>query len=506
MSVRSPATSTALTAFGIVPFWAGFAVLLVAAALPVLIVTLPPVFDYPNHLARIYVLIHQPESGVLQRFYEIRWRPLPNLAMDLVVPVLARVMPLAWAGKVFLVASFVLLAGGAALLHRAATGRWSPWPLFAFLFLYSRVFLWGFLNYLFGVGLAYVALAAWIALRGKNPLFRLGLSAVFALALFFAHLMACAVYGVLVAGYELGQIWYERPQRWHAAARRLALAGLPFLPPLAILLLAGELGGAGAVSYGRPVRKLDLLFSVFDNYDRAFDIGCFAILVALAAFAYARRYLVLAPPLRGPLALLTLAYLLAPTQIITASAVDHRLPLAIAVLLAAATTTPSLRPQAARVIVLAGLVLFLARMTVIGATWQHSEAVYGRLAAILRQIPEGARLAVAYPPEAIASEAIPKTHVPTLAIIERDAFVPTLFAYPSQQPVLFRPEYRELAARAPPDTLWQALLAVDGGASTMLASYDDVVVLARRPFTLPPEPFLAPIAVEPDFALYRVVH
>jgi hypothetical protein len=82
------------------------------------------------------------------------WRALPNLAMDLMVPPLTGWLPLAWAGKVFVISTLCLLAGGAAVLHRVLFSSWSARPLLAFLLLYSRTFLWGLLNYLFGVGLS----------------------------------------------------------------------------------------------------------------------------------------------------------------------------------------------------------------------------------------------------------------------------------------------------------------------------------------------------------------
>jgi len=91
-------------------FWSAFAVLFVLAALPVLWVELPPLFDYPNHLARMDLLARLPRSEALQRYYEPHWRVIPNLGMDLVVPTLARFLPLAWAGKAFVLASLALLA------------------------------------------------------------------------------------------------------------------------------------------------------------------------------------------------------------------------------------------------------------------------------------------------------------------------------------------------------------------------------------------------------------
>ena len=488
-------------------FWAAFTALLLVAALPVLWVELPPLFDYPNHLARMDLLVRLDGSHNLQRYYEVRWRAIPNLGMDLAVPALARILPLAWACKAFVLATLVLVAAGSGLVHRAATGRWSLWPLFVFLFLYSRVLLWGFLNYLFGVGLALVAFALWIVLSERNARVRLAVSAVLALALFFAHLMACVVYGVLVVGYEVGVLWRSRPWPWGSAIRRLAIVGVPFLAPLALLLFAGEGAGIGSIHFGRLDRKLDLLFSVFDNYDRVFDIACFVLLVVCAGLAYAKRYLVIVPALRLPIVLLALVYIAAPAQLMTASAVDHRLPMVIAAALAAGTSAPALTGRRVHLAALAGLALFLARMASVWVHWEQADAVYARLLPILDQVPKGGRLAVGYSSEAIGSTAIPTTHLPTLAIVRRDAFVPTLFAFRGQQPVALTPEAERLASLAPPNAVWRALMgegpdriaAVPG-----LREFDAVLLLDRRPFAMKPAPGLVPLAIEPDFALYRI--
>src|SRR5215469_17998757 len=117
-------------------FIALFCTLLVLAAVPLFLSELPPLLDYPNHLARMHLLPSLP-SPVLRTFYRVTWAPLPNLAMDGVVPLLAAFMPLAWAGKVFILLTFLLLAGGTAAIYRALFGMWSLWPCLAFLLLYS---------------------------------------------------------------------------------------------------------------------------------------------------------------------------------------------------------------------------------------------------------------------------------------------------------------------------------------------------------------------------------
>ncbi|HMK67380.1 MAG TPA: hypothetical protein VK433_02435, partial [Stellaceae bacterium] len=259
MPARSASDSAAdPTALSGPRFWAIFALLLAIAALPVFRAELPPLFDYPNHLARIYLLQHLADSAALQRYYELRWAPVPNLAMDAVVPLLARVLPLDWAAKLFVLATFALLAGGAAALHRAATGSWSAWPLAAFLFLFTRSFLWGFLNYLFGLGLALLGSALWLSLARRPLGLRLAVSAGFALATYFCHLMGCAIYGVLILGSELELAWRERAAGSAAALRRIVIAGIPFLPVLALFALAPAAGGE--LHFGRLDRKLDLLF------------------------------------------------------------------------------------------------------------------------------------------------------------------------------------------------------------------------------------------------------
>jgi len=106
---------------------------------PLFSTVLPPLFDYPNHLARLYLLT---EGG--NAFYAVRWAPLPNLAQDLIVPPLAGLMPLELASKLFLVMVFGLITGGAIWLNRVITGAWRFWSLLTFLLLYNRIFLWGF--------------------------------------------------------------------------------------------------------------------------------------------------------------------------------------------------------------------------------------------------------------------------------------------------------------------------------------------------------------------------
>ncbi len=177
-----------------------FAAFTLLISIPIWTHPLPPLSDYVNHLARMHVIATLSKNPQLARFYEIDWQVIPNLTMDLIVPLLARVMNVYLAGQVFIVGMFALIISGVLALNRALVGRWSVFPLFAFPLLYNYVFLVGLMNYIFGIGIALWALAGWVALRERAWPGRFALSAICVLALFFCHLSALGIYGDRRAG------------------------------------------------------------------------------------------------------------------------------------------------------------------------------------------------------------------------------------------------------------------------------------------------------------------
>src|SRR5262249_17472695 len=138
-------------------------VALAAVLLPLFWVSVPPLVDYPNHLARMAILAHVGNPAAWTENYVPDWRLLPNLAMDLIVPPLTGVMTLEAAGKVFVGTTMVMLVAGTVALHGALHRRLAPWPLLSCLFVYNTALAWGFLNFLFGLGAALLSFAAWIA-------------------------------------------------------------------------------------------------------------------------------------------------------------------------------------------------------------------------------------------------------------------------------------------------------------------------------------------------------
>lgn len=485
-------------------FAIGFAILLVLSCVPLLLTALPPLLDYPNHLARMSLLPSLPAGSALQHYLRVRWAPLPNLGMDGVVPFLALVMPLEWAGKLFIALTFALLAGGTAALHRVLFGRWASWTLLAFLLLYTRLLLWGFMGYLFGCGLALAAFAAWIALRERHWAWRVALGCVFALAIYLAHLLAFGLYAVMVAGYELGQVWRLRKPAL-IALRDLAIGGVPFLPALVLMHMNSS---TGRIIYANPLRKLDLLFSVFDDYSRPFDVTCFVIAVLAVGFAFWRRWVRLAPEMALPLLGLVAVYLAMPTQLFTAAGVERRIPMVIFLVLIGGSAWQAGLARRETLFLAGAGVMFAARLAVIAAVWHGAGRLYAQLMPGLDTLPRGGCLAVAFDKDGIAVQKAPLTHFPALAVLRRDDFVTTLFAYPEQQPIALEPAGDRLAGLLTQDGLWFAFVddstRLTPEATAALAECGYVAFAGTKPFALKNTAGLAPQFMTPRLKIYRV--
>lgn len=489
-----------------------FAALLAVVCVPLFLTPLPPLVDYPNHLARMHVLASLNQSQLLRQYYAIAWRPVPDLAMDLLVPPLLGMVSLQTAGKLFLGLCYFLSTSGVAVLHRVVYRRWSAWSLTAFLLIYNRLLLWGMVNFVFGLGLAFWALAGWIAWRERGFALRLAFGLIAALAVYFAHLMAFGIYGAMIVGYEAGRSWRHRAAPG-PAIRGLLVALVPLLPGIVLFAsvfvpLHAAAAFTAGIRFGRPARKLDLLFSVFDLYSRPFDVACFGLAVIATATAYWRGWLRIAPEMVAPLVFLALLYIIMPDTLFGATGADRRMPLAMALLLIGGSAWQVSFAQRGRAFLSAALVLFVIRLAVVAANWQASGRIYTELLAGLDALPSGARVAVAFPAEEVNVETTPLLHFPVLAVARRDAFVSTLFAYPTQQPIAFSGEYAAVAAQLSADALWRFYVANSTPLSPVvaqaLARCRYITFAGRQPFEVRTGTGLIPVFVSPRFQIYRL--
>ena len=204
-----------------------FVMLAAITSIPILLHPWPPLSDYINHLARMHVIATIGKDASLPTYYFIQWQIIPNLMMDIAVPILARATNIYLAGQLFTVASFALIMSGVLVLNRSLFGHWSASSLIALPLLYNNVFLVGVMNYIFGIGLSLWALAVWIWLRERHRLLRLAVSTVFSFALFFCHLFALGLYGLGLLAYETWRLWSEHRHDLRRGLLDFVASGLP---------------------------------------------------------------------------------------------------------------------------------------------------------------------------------------------------------------------------------------------------------------------------------------
>lgn len=438
--------------------------MLVVASIPIWTNPLPPLSDYVNHLARMKVISAIGSDPNLARYYEIDWQVIPNLMMDLVVPVLARVVTIYHAGQIFLVMMFALIVTGTLAFHRALFGRWSVFPLLAFPLLYNHVFLVGLTNFLFGIGIALWAMAAWVYVRERHWLLRLAVSQVFVLLLFFCHLSALGVYGVGLLAFELYRLWQRRAEPWPRRLVDFCATGIPFLPALPLLLHSPTLRLA-AENYWERLGKIDGLIYAIEVYSDICAFALLAIVIAGAVWAARRNLLHLHPLFWVMLTVTGAVYLAMPRVAFETYMADQRLPIAFVFMLIACADL-DLRHRLVRHGFLALLVTtLLVRVIEVDVSWAGLSTSTSEFRASVKRLKPGARVLVAYAKgdggDDVAEYGL--VHAACLAIIERSALVTTVFSVKGKQILHVRPQYRSIVDNedGTPPTTARLLVATD---------------------------------------------
>jgi hypothetical protein len=163
--------------------WLSAALVLISITIfPFFLTEIPPVVDYPNHLARAYLLAFGKADPVLTTVFEPHWDIIPNLAGDLFLLPLLHIMPVYDAGKVLLALSLLLPVIGSWTYSFCLFRRLSLWSLGTVLVAFNFSFLLGLMNFQLGLGMAFLTAAAWIRWRESWPYAVFAVAAVGAVA------------------------------------------------------------------------------------------------------------------------------------------------------------------------------------------------------------------------------------------------------------------------------------------------------------------------------------
>jgi hypothetical protein len=492
------------------------AVLILALSIgPVLAVDIPAMLDYPNHLAVMSVLSRNGTAAA-NPFYQLTWNFNTNLAMELFVPPLARLIGLEAAGKTFLLFSQFLVIGGAMAIERVVKGRLELSPFAAALFLYSVPFAWGFVNFEFGLGVALCAIAAWLLTEGRPPFVRALLHSVFVVVIFVAHLFALGIYGATVGLHELWRLrsgWSSVRQAFLTAA----ILAAPVIVVFGVMMILGH----SVVTAANHTQwwfqfKPGWVFEALNGYSVLLS-SVITLLILFASFVTARR---------GHLKLLgsgwwiavgfAFLYAAMPGRLFDAAFNDVRIVTAAALILPAFVQLSFANVAWRRAAFWTATACAVANLVLVWWVWLSYRPEYAAIISSFHQMAKGSTVLVAnsYPPAKAGGSLndYPFYHAPTLAVAYGDALVPSLFTGPGDRPVTLRPAYRQFLKPVlylTPDI--SALPAIASGAyedaplylQSWTSKYDYLYVIGpRAPNPMPL--LLRELDAGPSFVLYRI--
>ena len=427
------------------PFWFAGAAISLLTAFVFMAFPLGVGGDYLNQLARAYIEGFIGASETLRGYYEVTFAPIPDLAMDLTVPWLSHLIGVYPAGAATIVLAALLgpIAGLylSRRLHRE-DGRWLPFV--GFLTIFSLPLEIGFVNFLIGAGLALWAFVLWTQMAPGWR--RAAVFAVLGGPLVLAHALGFLLLGFMTLLWELGA--------WRAGARGdakrfatglLTMGALAFGPGLALLAVSMT-GGVGEISppnTGFVLGQRDVALTAAFRFHNdplaiaAMILSCAFVLVGLYV-SFRWKIVSIRTEMAYVCGGLALLVLLAPVQILGIWGLHFRFAGALIILLAAAMKVEA----GGRGVALAGGVFAAVLALQVGAGFANVVRMDMRAGAVrdaLAALPDGARLLTVSDP---AFDIRLGDHAGGLAVIEADAYVPTLFTNTS--PVGVTPAMRAL--------------------------------------------------------------
>jgi hypothetical protein len=401
---------------------------------PVLMVDIPAMVDYPNHLARMHVLAAAGTPSA-NPFYEVRWKLDPYLAMDLVVPQLARVMSVEAATRIFLLLSQIITVSGAVALELAVKRRHELCGFAALIALYCVPFSWGFTNYQFTLGVALWAIAAWIWLERRPWPIRLAVHSFLVVTLFIGHLFALGIYGVVIGLRELSKL----PRS--GIAPRLGNFGIMAAPASVLLLVVVATGtSVRGVSHWEIASKLPSIFRVWNGYSVIFATICASAIIVLI-YNFARQRSISSLP-EGPWVAggLLLLFLALPFRLFGVPFADVRVVVAAILIVPAFFAYTPVNRYATPAAIAITLVVIIGNVVTVAWVWRSYQMDYAALKSSLALIVRPSRILVASDGDVNLSET-PIYHAPALAASAR-SFVATLFTF--ALPIAVREDTRHL--------------------------------------------------------------
>jgi len=405
-------------------------VVLAAAVLvlPFWIVAFPPLLDYPNHLARVFILAHLHDPAFhFSDYYVSDWGPYPYLTMDALMVLLQKFFNVFTAGKILLSLSVLGVPLASWFFVRQANPKNVLLAGLSLIITWNLFFLWGFINMQLSMALVLLVVGLWLRYLRRPSWPQWIIFLLIVIALYFTHLLGFGIAGLAVAGYCL---------LTRKTFRQLVLGCTPFaLGALTHVLTRIAIAGATSRQPNDPweiiwrpfSEKSDGLGSFMQGYSPHMDtITVIALVVACLAAWWRNREFHWNRPWALFIAGLFALYWIFPAGYGVGADADLRL-LPFILLFVPVIASFGKRTRWLFVVL---LLLFVARSAVITKTFLAKQPELAVMARSFPVTPANARVLpiVEAKSEDEPPQQRPYAHFWAYGTIERGWFAPYLFA------------------------------------------------------------------------------
>ena len=405
--------------------------MVIAAIVPLVWPTIPPLVDLPGHMGRYRVQLDGGAHSWLTDWYDFRWSLIGNLGIDLLIVPLAPVFGLELAVKLIVIAIPALTVSGLLWISREVHGRIPATALFALPLAYSYPFQFGFVNFALSMALALNLFALWLRLARLGHLkVRALLFVPLSCALWVCHTFGWGVLGVLAFSAEMIRQHDLRKDRrgghWLEAWVRAGLGCLPLALPFVMMVLwrSGDHVTGQTADWFNWAAKLNWILMVLRDRWMAFDIVSVTMLFVILAKGVRDARIEYSRNLGLSAVFLLAVFLLLPRIVFGSAYADMRLtPFVFAITVIALRPRHGLSLRGASTIAAIGLAFFGVRIGAQTVSYGLYSRDYDRTLAALDHVPIGARLVTFIGRRCVDDWTYSRLeHIPAIALERRLAY------------------------------------------------------------------------------------
>jgi hypothetical protein len=500
--------------------------LALASTAPALLVRYPESVDYLNHLARLYVLTQPPASAV-HEFYQVHWHLVPNLALDLAATALSWALSAETVMKGAWIACVLGLAAATWFLHRSLYRRSEPTLALCGVGLINLPLTYGFISFALGLPVALAAVGMWFRLGDRPSLRVLAALNAIAAVIVVMHVAAAASLLLTLAAIH---VW-RAPLRPWAMARRGLEIGAGFLLPAVLLAIANLTGpriATDTVMYSVQQKMRLLVSPVYTGnvpLDAASAIAVVVVLFAALAAGRGQSH----PRLVPALVAWAVVLVAIPDWLGPEAAVGARLGIFPFMLLIASLAAARPNRVASALTMTMAAAIVITRVAYLVPEFRAYNRQVDAFRVATSAVAPGSRVLNALAPHVADPTCRANLsfgdHLPSLLVIERNAFVSTQFADDARQTIRLAPAVHAIASPDAPIMPWEALVVADapGGVAKLMSvdpegAWDKAAIDWRRHYDylallrpdctseIPPDPGLVPIGESDIYRIYRIRH